>query len=78
MLIYAFLICLPVIGWIALVALIVSNKTKTVYEYLCRDCKKNWIYNPKAKQEMIVNIIGIVVLLPIFAIILFLTIIYFH
>ena len=67
---YGLLVCIPVIGWIVLVYLLVSNKSKTVYTYLCRDCKKNWTYNPNRKKEIAVNIISIVVLLIIVPLVL--------
>jgi len=62
---YGILICLPVVGWITLVFLMIGRKDKLIYNYMCRDCRKTWTVNPNAKKEKIGLIIAIAFLILI-------------
>lgn len=39
---YLVLLCIPVIGWIALIALLRGNKSKIHTKAVCQDCGNNW------------------------------------
>ena len=41
-LLYIFLICIPIIGWIALFFLLRGRKSKTVTYYVCQNCGFKW------------------------------------
>lgn len=41
-LIYIVLLCIPIIGWIALFCLIRGKKSKTVTYAVCQNCGKRW------------------------------------
>jgi hypothetical protein len=41
-LLYIVLLCIPVIGWIALFMLIRGNKSRTVSYAVCQSCGKRW------------------------------------
>ena len=41
-LIYIILLCVPIIGWIALFMLIKGRKSKTVSYAVCQSCGKRW------------------------------------
>lgn len=41
-LLYIFLLCIPVIGWIALFMLLRGKKSKTVSYALCQNCGNRW------------------------------------
>ncbi len=39
---YIVLLCIPIIGWIALFCLIRGTKSKTVTYAVCQNCGKRW------------------------------------
>jgi hypothetical protein len=41
-LLYIILLCIPVIGWIALFMLLRGRKSKTRNYYVCQNCGKRW------------------------------------
>ncbi len=41
-LIYIILLCIPIIGWIALFNLLRGRKSKTKMYCICQDCGANW------------------------------------
>lgn len=41
-LLYLFLICLPIVGWIALAMLLRGNKSKTKTYHVCQNCGAKW------------------------------------
>ena len=41
-LLYIFLLCIPVIGWIALFLLLRGRKSKTINYAVCQDCGNRW------------------------------------
>ena len=41
-LLYIFLLCIPVIGWIALFLLLRGRKSKTINYAVCQDCGNHW------------------------------------
>lgn len=68
-LLYLILLGLPVIGWAVLIWLIIGRKGRVIFNYTCRDCKKNWKIKQKNLGDKIAPFILVIflIVLVIFA-----------
>ncbi|MDR0221694.1 MAG: zinc ribbon domain-containing protein [Lachnospiraceae bacterium] len=70
---FAFLLVIPVIGWITFAYLLISRRsgTRLIHYYLCRSCGKQWKFNPNRKKELIIQLIWLVVVVVFFILMLY-------